>query len=237
MKKRLILSIAIVCILIGFVFVLAREISLKNKWEFLGQKVSQIKKSDQDEVIAQVNDKKIYKKDLQIALMLENLKYETAQDLLKDLPKDAQQITKVKATISKKTPREILNEMIEDEILFQQAQKEGEVFSKQEAEKYYNNVEKIIQNALSGNSQQNIDENSKKVLDFLQAYKKGLGLSDEEYKQQCILAYQKMFTISRYLSKKQEEDKTKNPSATQEDIEKYIKELKSSLRGKSKVII
>ncbi|WP_026487386.1 SurA N-terminal domain-containing protein [Caldanaerobius polysaccharolyticus] len=208
-----------------------------NLWYLTGQEISKIKNSNvDDEVIAKVGDTNITKKDLYIALALDKLRYEEQKKNIELFKQHGVEIQKPLDAY------QMLNKIIDNELLYQEAKRLGCSVSYEEAKKFMENVRKTDNEVLMGNIKLS-EENKKNVIDSINNNKqfiKGLGISESEYWQQIIKQYQKALSISklreRILYQMPAEDR-KIPEKVASYFDNYKKQLREKESDKVRINI
>ncbi|ADQ05974.1 conserved hypothetical protein [Caldicellulosiruptor hydrothermalis 108] len=223
-RSKILIGICSLAVLIGIV---AAGWSLASKKEL------------PKDVAAVVNGHKIYKKDLDMAYGLEELRYENAKASFEELKnKYGDDVAKkLEGSLRKKTKQEILDEMIERLVLYDEAKKEGCEVSVDEAKAYYNKTQKALQDIISGKIATDEANNTKKAAELVNSFLRKHGISEDEYKKGLIREYQKMLSIQKYLQKKEKQYKDKNPDVTLKEVEDYLARLKVNLKKKAEIIV
>ncbi|ACM59373.1 hypothetical protein B0S90_0491 [Caldicellulosiruptor bescii] len=231
MKRKTINILVFVVLIIaiaGGVLLKKTVLSGEDNLSFTVKKTLEIEKSNNSDIIAKVDGIPIYKKDLEIADLYEKVRF----DNLAKLGAITKQNTLV--TPYQKTKKELLNELIERKALMESAKKEGYLVSKEEAEDYFNNVKKTIDDVLNEKIKGDI-ENAKQAKEVLDMYK--TQLSENEFNEKVISAYQEILTISKYLNAKVDEYVKEHPNATPDEVKKFINDFKKKVKSNSKIEI
>lgn len=231
MKRKSINILVFVVLIItiaGGILLKKTVLSGEDNLSYTVKKTLEIEKSNNSNIIAKVDGIPIYKKDLDIAELYEKVRFNNQAKL--------GAITKQNTLVTpyQKTKKELLNELIERKILMESAKKEGYIVSKEEAEAYFNNVKKTIDDILSGKIKGDI-ENAKQAKEVLDMYK--TQLSENEFNEKIISAYQEILTISKYLNAKVDEYVKEHPNATPDEVKKFINDFKNKVKSNSKIEI
>ncbi|ADQ39642.1 hypothetical protein Calkr_0065 [Caldicellulosiruptor acetigenus I77R1B] len=197
------------------------------------------KKELPKDVVAVVNGHKIYKKDLDMAYSLEELRYENAKVSFEELKKKygADVAKELEGSLRKKTRQEILDEMIEWLVLYDEAKKEGCEVSLDEAKAYYNKTQKMIQDVLSGKLSTGEMNNTQRAIELINSFVKKQGISEKEHEEMVIKECQMLLSIQKYLQEKEKQYKNKHPNATLVEVGDYLKSLRVNLKKKAEIIV
>lgn len=231
MKRKTINILVFVVLIIaiaGGILLKKTVLSGEDNLSFTVKKTLEIEKSNNSDIIAKVDGIPIYKKDLEIAELFEKVRFDNT------VKSGAIAKQGNLATFKQKTKKELLNELIERKVLIESAKKEGYLVSKEEAEAYFNNVKKTIDDVLNGKIKGDI-ENAKQAKEVLDMYK--TQLSENEFNEKVISAYQEILTISKYLNAKVDEYIKEHPTATPDDLNKFIDDFKKKVKSNSKIEI
>ncbi|MGB9814159.1 MAG: SurA N-terminal domain-containing protein [Thermovenabulum sp.] len=194
-----------------------------------------LKNNINKEVIAKINGKEITQNDFNIALLFEQQKYKYQVQKYEDQKQfdDGNIFIPVPQKLS---PQQILERLIDNEVLYQEAKSQGLEVSYAEAKEYMEETRKITNEILAGKLQVADREEFLKTENNLRQYIKGLGISEDEYWNQLIPIYQKYLSIgklkAKILSSMPENDK-KDP----EKAHLYFEQYKNNLRKKYKIEI
>ncbi len=231
MKRKsiyILLCVVLIITIAGGILLKKTVLSGEDNLSYTVKKTLEIEKSNNSNIIAKVDGIPIYKKDLDIAELYEKVRFNNQAKL--------GVITKqnILVTPYQKTKKELLDELIERKVLVESAKKEGYFVSKEEAEAYFNNVKTTIDDVLSGKIKGDI-ESAKQAKELLDLYK--TQLSENEFNEKVIGAYQEILTISKYLKAKADEYMKEHPNATPDEVKKFINDFKKKVKSNSKIEI
>lgn len=231
MKRKsiyILLALVLIITIAGGFLLKKTVLSGEDSLSYTVKKTLEIEKSNNSDIIAKLDGIPIYKKDLDIAELYEKVRFNNQAKL--------GAINKQNALVTpyQKTKKELLDELIERKVLMESAKKEGYLVSKEEAEAYFNNVKNTIDDVLSGKIKGDI-ESAKQAKELLDLYK--TQLSENEFNEKVIGAYQEILTISKYLKTKTDEYIKEHPNASTEEINKYINDFKNKVKANSKIEI
>ncbi|MEZ0536958.1 hypothetical protein ACAG39_06855 [Caldicellulosiruptoraceae bacterium PP1] len=229
MKRKVYYGILILIIIIvitgGILFkknILSAEDSMSN----LINKTLNIDKNSSNDVVSTVEGQPIYKKDLEIAELFDKTRVENQNKFI-------ELNSEVKISPARqKTRKELLDELIERKAIMEVAKKEGYIVTKKEAENYYNNIQNTINDILNGKIKGNV-EDAKKAKELLDLYKSNL--SEDEFKEKIIGAYQEILTISKYFKAKTDEYIKSHPNATNDEINQFVDSLKKNIKSSTRI--
>lgn len=221
-------KIRIPAVVVLIAIFLMGSLSLANTSDLfkLGKKVKDIKDNTKDKIVATVNDRKITEEQLEILSAMYEISYSRLENDSRELgftiPK-------------KKTKADLLEDIIEQEVFYQESISQGLSISEEEAEKIMLEQKKSIEQAMNDNTIDNKEE-VKKQYKELEEYVSAIGLTMDEYWKQLIPFYQRIESIQRLKEEKllDETEDIKADLEKQEELWKeYGKQLKSS--GKYKI--
>ena len=220
-------------LIILIIIILTAVVTADDLWYQFGKQIANLKaENENNPVVAKVNGKAITKRDLDIQEATLKFIYE---EQLKEYNRFSEKMNL--SPPEKLTRNEILIKLINDEVLFLEAKEQGLEVSTDVAKKFIEDQRRMVNDVLTGKVEvANKNEVIESERNFEQ-YLKGLGISEDQYWEKAVLAYQKLLTKAR-LEKKL----LSNLPApkTKEEIEKrhaYIEEYAKNLWKKYNVEI
>lgn len=195
-----------------------------NDIYLLGQKVKDIKTGTNNDVVAEVNGEKITKENFEMAKALQNDMY----------TKQQQRVTEAKnqgitlPSPVKKTDTNVLNDLIENRILYLEAQMQGVSISYDGAKKIMEAERKMMLDAVTGKVKYSNMDEVKSQYEDLQQYIKGLGMTEDQYWTSTIPQYQESASIAnlkkKIISSMSSEDR-KNFNTADAYFNQYYKDI------------
>ncbi|AZT91244.1 hypothetical protein ELD05_11745 [Caldicellulosiruptor changbaiensis] len=225
-KRSFSLIIVVVLSLMSFSIASSADI-----WADCGQKIKKIQQSEDNRVVAVVNGEKIFKKDLEIAYLIDRAAYLSQKEAFEKFSKKYK-TAEAKPPVEK-TKKEILNGMIEDLLLLQAAKKEGFMASDKEAKEYYEKAKKTVQDIINGKTPGDA-EATRLANDAIEKLIKGWGITREEYEKKAIEQTRNMLSIQKLLDAKFKKFKAQSKNLV---IGDFRKEYINLLKKKAKITI
>lgn len=226
-KKNIIIILTIIMALLVASILVAQS---SNSWFLLGNNISKLK-NDSTVVVAKVGDMEITKRDVKTQMLFKKFQ----NDILNENTSELQSNNNTLSTQSV-TKEDVLNDLINNDILYEEAQKEGLSISYDEAKKFMENTRDTMNAIISGKLK---CANQKEAIDDINNFKeyiKGLGMSEDEYWNQSIKDYQRVLTVAK-LKNKIISTMPENDRKDIDKINKYFDQYKNTLRNSYKVEI
>ena len=206
MKKRTLIALfSLIIILLSAFGVIAQKYISKEYKDFFSAASDVNKESDKKNVVAIIGDKKIYQENIDMVKATEALSSKNEQEYAQ---KHGLAIPKKEES----TDEDILKDLIRDNVIYQQAKKEGLLPDYDETY------------ALAEQNYRVTMELNNETTEFIKKYMEELGMSEKEYIEQSTEA--NIFLIAKnnlyqsFLSKKNGTD-----AELKEMFEKYVDEL------------
>lgn len=198
MKKRGIIIISTVALFsICSATVFAANRFHTSTFDSFFNKVEDIQKHENEEVAVTVNGEKIYQSTVNLQLEYSKLSYLMSVNQLesKDIPEEQKQQLLEKIKSLQQTEDGILNQLIKESVILQEAERQGITFSDEEAMSYA-----LEQFALVKNSVVTDDTSPTGILnyEFFKKYIAALHLTEEQYIDKAAEAYKRMFIIKKF---------------------------------------
>lgn len=182
-----------------------------------------------DKIVAKVNDTEILKRDLDYAIRMEKLKYEYQLQKYERTKhifgRESIRETNI-APPQELTPDQILNRLIENEVLYQEAKAQDLDVSYEEAEKYANEMRRIQQQIISGETTVPNREEYYLIQEIITQYIKGMGITEDDYWALTVPIYQKTLSIGNLKAKVKSSMKKDGSEDANAYFEQYVKDLK-----------
>ncbi|TYP50345.1 SurA N-terminal domain-containing protein [Thermosediminibacter litoriperuensis] len=193
-----------------------------NGWYSGGQKTAN------GEVIARIDGKEITEKDFEMALWVEEQKYEFQ---LKKYEREKQHADEnvLIPLPQRASPEQVLDRLIDNEVLYQEAKSQGLEVSYEEAKNYMEQVRKTTNDIMEGEIQVADREEFMESQKLIKQSIEKMGISEDEYWNRVVQAYQKSLAISRLKAKvlsSMPEEVRKDPEKVRLYFEQYAKDLR-----------
>lgn len=225
-RKILLMIVLLITILAASIITAAGS----NPWFLLGKNSLKYEK-DRDVIIAKVGNTKITKEDIEMQILFNKFQKEVLNRKLSELQNSNLNINSfLSVDVSRK---DILNKLIDEAILYEEAQRQGLNVTYDDAKKFMENTRYIMNAIAKGELKcENQKEAMEEIYNF-KAYIKGLGMSEDEYWNEIIVYYQKILSIgnlkNKIISPMSEKDKN-DINKVNEFFEKYKNELRKKYK-------
>lgn len=200
-------------------------------WFQLGREKTESLNDNQ--VVAKVNDIEILRSDLDHIIKMEKLKFEYQkqkyEEAKQSLGEDIHN-TNI-APPQELDPDHILDRLIENEILYQEAKAQNLDISYEEAQKYANKMRKTQRQIMSGELTVSNIEEYYKIQEMTDQYIKGMDITENDYWDMAVPIYQKTLSIGNLkatiISSMRKDSNDKNPD---KHFEEYIQNVKNQYK-------
>lgn len=240
MLKKHILLMLISCLLLScflyYTVVMGYDTKLDLKsWYLLGKEKAEIDSvnGNPDQVVAKVNDTEILKSKLDHAVKMEKLKYEYQQqkyEKAKQILGESISETNI-VPPQEVDPDQILDRLIENEVLYQEAKAQGLDVSYEEAANYANEIRRIQQQIVSGEITVPNPEEYFLIQEMITQYIKGMGVTEDDYWAMTVPIYQKTLSIGKLKAKVISSMQKEDGEDANAFFEQYVKDLKKTLQN------
>jgi len=234
-KHKFVILISIVllsCLLYDTVAMGLDTDSGKLSWFLLGREKIETANSNDNQVVAKVNDTEILKSDLDYAIKMEKLKfeyqkqkYESAKQYLGEEIHETNIIPPQELDSD-----QILNRLIENEVIYQEAKAQSLDISWEEAENYAKKMRKTQQQIMSGELTVTDMEEYYQIQDMIKDYINGMGVTEDDYWAMTVPIYQKTLSIGKLKASVMSTIQEKNYENPNEHYEQYIRDIKNQYK-------
>jgi len=194
-----------------------------------------IKEGQEDKtVIATVNGEPIYKSSVEIKKNFYKLSTELSTKQINEMviSDDEKQVLLEKlSSTNSKTDKEILDDLIKQKVVLQEAHKKGLTVSDDEAYQY---AKEQIELCKKAGSDENATETNKKNYEFMLAYMEEMQFTEAEYIDNAKDSYKNMLEKG-LLYKDFKEEYSKN-NGDENELENAIRNYEDELVSKAKIV-
>lgn len=203
-----------------------------NEWLYAGQRIKEISQNKNTEVVAKVGNVEITKN--QVDQMMEFYKLQDIQ--FKEVEAEAQSQSLPVPPKPIWDYDKVLQKLIEDELIYQEAKSEGYEVSMEYAQKYADQTRETIQKIVNGEIDTPDKEDTIKVYNNVKEYMKGMGMTEDEYWDSVMPEYQRALTIGKFKGKLRNEIPAEKRNDA-EYVDSYMKSYTDKLWDKYNVEI
>lgn len=198
----------------------------ESMWSYIGEQAASIREQKNDVAIAAVGDTRITQNDLDLAMLMREQAYELQskeidgfQNMMPEQP----------------TKKKVLDSLIENEILYQEAVKRGCSVSLDEAKKYLEDNKKIYDEISNGKLTPDNKDMTIDVCKVTEDFATGMGMTMEEYMEYFAPTVQKQLSIAKLkqlILQSAPADVRSNPQKAEEYFNKQKEEIKKNYNVK-----
>ncbi|MGN0172121.1 MAG: SurA N-terminal domain-containing protein [Acutalibacteraceae bacterium] len=213
MKKAVLISVCS-ALLIVVLSVSVLAVGYFQKWDFLPF-FSEMKAAQNDKTVAAtVNGEEIYESQIDIQLAFSELSYSLAAEQVENMgvSEEEKQRLLEQQKNSQKTRDEMLEELVKQTVILQEAARRGITVSDEEAAAYASEQYALFKEAASENEQNAAND------EFLQMYIQENGWTEEDYLKQVTNVYKKLLIQNAFYKVLSEEEKIDN-------VDDYVNQL------------
>lgn len=213
MKKAVLISVCS-ALLIVVLSVSVLAVGYFQKWDFLPF-FSEMKAAQNDKAVAAtVNGEEIYESQIDIQLAFSELSYSLAAEQVENMgvSEEEKQRLLEQQKNSQKTRDEMLEELVKQAVILQEAARRGITVSDEEAAAYASEQYALFKEAASENEQNAAND------EFLQMYMQENGWTEEDYLKQVTNVYKKLLIQNAFYKVLSEEEKIDN-------VDDYVNQL------------
>ncbi|AEE97769.1 SurA N-terminal domain-containing protein [Mahella australiensis] len=228
-KTGTIIAIAAVALLLIAFFAINTGFA-ESMWSYIGEQAASIREQKNDATIATIGDARITQNDLDLAMLMREQAYELQSKEIDELQNMMPE---------QPTKEKVLDSLIENEILYQEAVKRGCSVSLDEAKKYLEDNKKIYDEISSGKLTPDNKDMAIEACEVTEDFAKGMGMTIEEYMEYLAPAVQKELSIAKLkqsILQSAPSDVKSGPQKAEEYFNKQKEEIKKNYNVKYNVI-
>lgn len=229
-------TLLIVCVLFLLMACVVAGALATNPWFLYGEKVAKVKSADNTKVIALVNGKPITQRDLDLAMLAENQKYEVQKQRYSQLQitEKTDEIKELMVPPKALTRNEVLMKLIDDEIMFQAAKEKGLAISQDEARNFMLDTRQTLYDIISGKIPDADRAHTIEQMNIIRQTIAGMGITEEQYWELTVPIYQKILSIGK-LKKNILQGLPEKDRQDMKKVQQYLEEYKRFLRNNYQV--